>query len=348
LRLVATYLPVLSLLAHLALQDAAIAQSEHDAVLRFAVIGDYGWCATGTPPYCAAQEKVAALVNSWQPDVVLTTGDNNYPHGELDTWRVNGTFYDAYTSTGRFRPVIGNHDYHCEECPDAYVRIFGRGLTGQFALPSESVPLARYFMLDSNQAGKLASEVSRAKAARRSPISRQRAWLMRAHRLPACWKLVFMHHPPYSSGSHHGQHSSLQPGAGWNYAEWGIDAVFSGHEHNYESIVRDGIYYFVNGSGGAPLYPLPIDGIDGSRARVSDEHGAQLVTVTRSELRADFWSVHLEDPLSVPWLRDRVIMRKDCGDELARGLSNSLSFPTVGVPARLERPSVGRLPATPN
>ena len=45
--------------------------------LRFAVIGDYG----ATTP---TRRDVAALVHGWNPDLVITTGDNNYPSGDAD------------------------------------------------------------------------------------------------------------------------------------------------------------------------------------------------------------------------------------------------------------------------
>jgi hypothetical protein len=46
--------------------------------IRFAVIGDYGHNT-------AAEAQVAALVAGWNPDFVITTGDNNYPSGEAAT-----------------------------------------------------------------------------------------------------------------------------------------------------------------------------------------------------------------------------------------------------------------------
>src|SRR5262249_6947905 len=45
---------------------------------RFAVIGDFG---ADTPDEAA----VAKLVHSWNPDFVITTGDDNYPLGEAST-----------------------------------------------------------------------------------------------------------------------------------------------------------------------------------------------------------------------------------------------------------------------
>ena len=52
------------------------------ALLRFAVIGDYGIDS-------AAEARVARMVASWNPDFVITTGDNNYPDGAAATIDAN-------------------------------------------------------------------------------------------------------------------------------------------------------------------------------------------------------------------------------------------------------------------
>ena len=68
----------------------------------------------------------------------------------------------------------------------------------------------------------------------------------------------------------------------WPFAEWGADAVLSGHAHTYERVERDGIVYFVNGLGGAARYGFG-EPVEGSRARYRDDWGAQKVTVTDTE-----------------------------------------------------------------
>ena len=84
--------------------------------VRFAVIGDYGLAGD-------AEAAVAALVHSWQPDFILTVGDNNYPSGATDTMDENvGQYFQAYiypyygqygpgADTNRFFPTLGNHDW---------------------------------------------------------------------------------------------------------------------------------------------------------------------------------------------------------------------------------------------
>ncbi len=58
--------------------------------VRIAVIGDFG--IAGTPA-----RDVATLVKSWNPDAVLTLGDNNYPAGSAATIDANiGQYYSDY------------------------------------------------------------------------------------------------------------------------------------------------------------------------------------------------------------------------------------------------------------
>src|SRR3972149_6817631 len=57
---------------------------------HFAVIGDYGVDNTN-------EAGVAALVKSWSPDFIITTGDNNYLYGESSTIDRNiGKYYHEY------------------------------------------------------------------------------------------------------------------------------------------------------------------------------------------------------------------------------------------------------------
>ena len=51
------------------------------APLTLAVIGDYGINSAG-------EARVAAMIKSWRPAAILTTGDNNYPSGSALTRRL--------------------------------------------------------------------------------------------------------------------------------------------------------------------------------------------------------------------------------------------------------------------
>ncbi len=99
------------------------------------------------------------------------------------------------------------------------------------------------------------------------------------------WNVVVIPNPPYSSGITHGSASHAQ----WPFAQWGADVVFSGDEHNYERILRDGIVYFVNGLGGQWPYQFGTP-VDGSAFRYNAKNGAQRVTVTDTSMTFEFFS----------------------------------------------------------
>src|SRR5215211_1189631 len=80
---------------------------------RFAVIGDF---TSGTPLADVSNE-----IKSWNPEYVVTVGDNYYSDSSIDT-SVGQYFheyvspykgsYGAGSSSGnRFWPALGNHDY---------------------------------------------------------------------------------------------------------------------------------------------------------------------------------------------------------------------------------------------
>ena len=232
--------------------------------LRFAVIGDYG---SGKDE----EADVAALVKSWDPEIIITTGDNNYPDGQMETIDQNiGQFFHEFIAPyqgsfgegaqeNRFFPSLGNHDLHTPGA-EPYLEYF--------TLPGNE----RYydFIWGPVHFFALNSDSSELDGVGRS--SEQAAWFQsRIAASTSPWKIVFFHHAPYSSGRH-GPVDWMQ----WPFAEWGADIVLSGHDHTYERIIREGIPYFVNGLGGRSRYDFG-EKIEGSQVRYNDDYGAMLV-----------------------------------------------------------------------
>ena len=77
----------------------------------------------------------------------------------------------------------------------------------------------------------------------------QRAWLERTLRAStARWKVVALHHPPYSAGY---QGSALDVRAAFRplFERYGVQLVLSGHEHDYQrSRPVHGVTYVVSGA----------------------------------------------------------------------------------------------------
>lgn len=242
---------------------------------RFAVIGDYG---NGSQN----EADVAALIRSWNPDFIITTGDNNYPDGAASTIDENiGQFYHEFIAPykgnygegaqeNRFFPSLGNHDWHATNVQPYldYLTLPGNERYYDFTWGS-----VHFFVIDSDS--------DEPDGAHSSSV--QAAWLqsrMAASTSP--WKIVYFHHAPYSSAKH-GPNERMQ----WPFAEWGADVVISGHDHTYERISKDGIWYFVNGLGGAGRYSFE-NIVDGSQVRYNDDHGAMLVGVGRETMHFKF------------------------------------------------------------
>jgi len=241
-------------------------------MVRFAVVGDYGLAGQ---PGMDPEGDVAALIQSWNPDFIITTGDNNYPDGEASTIDANiGQYYadyiypylGIYTSTAtvnRFFPSLGNHDWYADMPCGAQPYFDYFTLPGNERYYDFTWGPVHFFAVDSDPCEPDGNVVT----------STQAIWLqnqLAASR--ATWKLVYMHHPPYSSGVQ-GSSPALQ----WPYQAWGASAVLAGHEHSYERILHDGFPYFINGLGGHILIGFFLFPVPGSAVRYRDDFGAMLV-----------------------------------------------------------------------
>jgi hypothetical protein len=210
-------------------------------VHRYAVVGDYGNGNTG-------EGRVANMINALGVDAVLTTGDNSYGTNPID--ENVGRHYEPYigdlssaygtgATTNRFWPTLGNHDYTDGGRLNAYRNYFS--LPGNERYYDVIVGPLHIFAVNSNYQepdGTTATSV-------------QARWLRDAVAAsPAPWQVVILHHSPFSSGLEHGSDPKLQ----WPFAQWGVDAVFSGHDHDYERHEVDGTPYVVTGLGGASRY----------------------------------------------------------------------------------------------
>ena len=247
--------------------------------LRLAVIGDYG--LAGEP-----LELVASLVDSWKVDLIVTVGDNNYPDGEAATMDRNvGQYFHDYiapytgaygagSDSNRFFPALGNHDWNTRDLQPHYDYFQLPGNERYYDVRWEFVHI---FVVDSDS--REPDGIGRS--------SVQAAWLQEQLAASgAPWKLVFMHHAPYSSATH-GSYAPIQ----WPYQEWGATAVLSGHDHTYERIMRNGFPYFVNGLGGSPNRYHFILPINGSQVRYRDLHGAMLIEATPDTITFQFINV---------------------------------------------------------
>jgi 3',5'-cyclic AMP phosphodiesterase CpdA len=81
---------------------------------------------------------------------------------------------------------------------------------------------------------------------------RQLEWLERTLRSGnEPWKIAYFHHPLYSDGGRHGSEIELRVKLEPLFVKYGVNVVYSGHDHIYERLVpQKGITYFVAGASG--------------------------------------------------------------------------------------------------
>lgn len=278
--------------------------------VRFAVIGDYG-----SPGKAAAD--VSDLVKSWKPDLIITTGDNNYPIGAEATIDVNiGRYYGEFISpyagrygpgseTLRFFPSLGNHDWEASGA-NPYLNYFS--LPGNERYYSFSWGPVTFLALDSDPREPDGVSVD----------SKQAEWLRQglADASESCWKVVYMHHPPFSSGPH-GPAKWMQ----WPYASWGADAVLAGHDHTYERVLSNGIPYFVNGLGGRSIYQFETTTPE-SQVRFNGDYGAMLVEADGEKMSFIFITRTGD-------IVDRHTVHKDCAQRSEPELASFFWMPLI-------------------
>jgi tartrate-resistant acid phosphatase type 5 len=246
--------------------------------LVIAIIGDFGLSLS------PGEGQVARMVLGWQPDLILTVGDNNYPNGSAATIDANvGQFYHDYlvnysgvfgpgSPSRRFFPTLGNHDWETANAAGYldYFQMPGNGRYYDFV----SGPV-HFYALDSdpNEPDGVAAD------------SKQAQWLRQAlQKSTSCWDVVYFHHPPYSSGPHGAQRYMR-----WPFGEWGANLILSGHDHIYERLTENGLTYIITGLGGSIKYevgqPQP-----GSQVRYDADFGATRLTATATRLELQFLS----------------------------------------------------------
>lgn len=196
--------------------------------IRFAVIGDSG--TGGAEQYRLAQQMIA-VHTKFSFEFVLMTGDNMYgTQGSQDYINKFQAPYGPLLKTGvKFYAALGNHD--------ATDQIFYKpfNMDGKRFYTLKPKPDLRVYAVDSTYVN-----------------PEQMAWLEKElAESTSAWKMVFFHHPPYSTGGRHGSDLTIRAALEPLFVKHGVDVVFTGHDHFYERLKpQRGVHYFVSGGGG--------------------------------------------------------------------------------------------------
>ena len=197
-----------------------------DAV-RFAVIGDNG---TGDRYEYEVAQQMFTSHQQFPFELVLMLGDNIYGgQTPKDFAQKFEQPYRPLLDAGvRFYASLGNHDNQSNRL----YKPFNMGGERYYTFAKKNV---RFFVLDSDYVD-----------------PKQMVWLDETLKGSSDdWKICYFHHPLYSDGGRHGSQVDLRVLLEPVFIKYGVNVVFSGHDHVYERIKpQQGIYYFVSGAAG--------------------------------------------------------------------------------------------------
>jgi predicted phosphodiesterase len=198
------------------------------ASLKFAVVGDFG---TGDSHSYEVAAQMAATRARFPFDMVLMVGDNIVgPQADSTDFdaKFERPFAPLLKSGVRFYAALGNHDKSANRFQPAW----NMGGRRYYSFVRQNV---RFFVLDSNRLDRAQLE-----------------WFERGLRdSTEEWTICDLHHPLYSGGAKHGPELELRVLLEPLLVQYGVDVVFSGHDHVYERVrPQQGVHYFVVGPGG--------------------------------------------------------------------------------------------------
>lgn len=254
---------------------------EHEDTVEFCAFGDSGDPTSNTNP-----TSVANLVKSLEPDFVMHMGDAIMPHGEpINIEAQLMKLYGLYIPE-TFLLSYGNHDIETDGGAtlaamltkqavlnenQAYYTYVPRGTSAESlnGFVDTSNDIVKLFVLNAT-----------------GDEAEQAAWLQPLLEESPLWNIVVLHQAPYCSDVSH------YPGTiAWRlpYKTWGADLVISGHAHNYERLLVDGLPYIVCGLGGAPKRDFNDPPSEFSQFRYNTFYGCLFITAKPERLQVQFY-----------------------------------------------------------
>ena len=195
--------------------------------VRFGVIGDSG---SGDKAEYETAQQMQKFQQTAKLTFVIMLGDNLYGGSAPSDYenRFAQPYKPLLESGVKFYASLGNHD----NVNETQYAPFNMNGNRYYTYAQGEV---QFFVLDSNYMD-----------------GPQLEWLKRElAKSTASWKIAYFHHPLYSSGKRHGSDADLRTVLEPLFVKYGINVVFSGHDHVYERVVpQNGILYFVMGSSG--------------------------------------------------------------------------------------------------
>ncbi len=232
--------------------------------INFIVFGDAG---TGSAGQLALRDAMVTRSSEYQFGIM--TGDGAYPVGAVadynakwfpvygTLWQGSGQVPPSPTSLTPkpIWPTLGNHDYDTAGAA-GYRQIFALPTNGPASVVEESfytfdVGSVHFVSFDSHRL------VAASFGTTAAEVAAVESWLVTdldANRDKVT--IVYDHHPAYTAGPHHGESEETSMRTKWFtlFAQHGVDALFSGHDHSYQrNNPQSGLTSYVTGGGGGAL-----------------------------------------------------------------------------------------------
>jgi predicted phosphodiesterase len=201
-----------------------------NAIARFVVAGDVGEPGRRLDSTASAMATIGRLDAF---DALLLLGDQVYPSGDPERLDdiVFRPFAPVFAEGTPLLAIVGNHDVK-DDNGDAQMAALGQ--TGRWWSRTFAGGRVLLVGLDSTQP---------ANATQLAFLESELATS------DADWKIVALHHPPYSAG-YQGSAEDVRAIFSPIFERNGVQLVLSGHDHDYQrSLLIDGVTYVVSGAG---------------------------------------------------------------------------------------------------
>jgi len=216
----------------------------HNMPFKFAAYGD-----SRSRPYW--HKQIVEKMKKENPDLILHMGDIVGNGKKYSQW--GPQFFEPLEGLINHVPIypcLGNHEKDAQNYFDFF------SLPNNESWYSFNYSNCHFVALDTNK--------------NYGKVSRQYKWLVNdLKRTHTKWKIVFLHHPAYSSGIGHGSELEVRRILTPLFRKYGVDIVFCGHEHIYERSFPIGsafesknnnpVTYVITGGGGAELHKIGSD-----------------------------------------------------------------------------------------